>query len=138
LTALGIGVIAGFFYQDHASLLRNHRELRHMLVPINFIAGLGSHVGDKLKPTIPYTRVGEDAKRIVTSPNQKPMLVVFVLGETARAANFSLGGYPRPTNPALSRVQDLIYFPDVASCGTSTAISVPCLFSDMGRAEFEA
>ena len=138
VTLLGVGVIAGFFYQDHASLLRNHRELRHMLVPVNFIAGLGSHVGDKLKPTIHYTRVGEDAKRVVGSPSQKPMLVVFVLGETARAANFSLGGYPRPTNPALSRIKDLIYFPDVASCGTSTAISVPCLFSDMGRSGFDA
>ena len=138
VTLLGVGVIAGFFYQDHASLLRNHRELRHMLVPVNFIGGLGSHVGDKLKPTIPYTRVGEDAKRVVGSPSQKPMLVVFVLGETARAANFSLGGYPRPTNPALSRIKDLIYFPDVASCGTSTAISVPCLFSDMGRSGFDA
>ena len=138
VTLLGVGVIAGFFYQDHASLLRNHRELRHMLVPVNFIAGLGSHVGDKLKPTIPYTRVGEDAKRVVGSQSQKPMLVVFVLGETARAANFSLGGYPRPTNPALSRIKDLIYFPDVASCGTSTAISVPCLFSDMGRSGFDA
>ena len=138
VTLLGVGVIAGFFYQDHASLLRNHRELRHMLVPVNFIAGLGSHVGDKLKPTIPYTRVGEDAKRVVGSPSQKPMLVVFVLGETARAANFSLGGYPRPTNPALSRIKDLVYFPDVASCGTSTAISVPCLFSDMGRSGFDA
>lgn len=138
VTLLGVGVIAGFFYQDHASLLRNHRELRHMLLPVNFIAGLGSHVGDKLKPTIPYTRVGEDAKRVVGRPSQKPMLVVFVLGETARAANFSLGGYPRPTNPALSRIKDLIYFPDVASCGTSTAISVPCLFSDMGRSGFDA
>lgn len=138
VTLLGVGVIAGFFYQDHASLLRNHRELRHMLVPVNFIAGLGSHVGDKLKPTIPYTRVGEDAKRVVGRPSQKPMLVVFVLGETARAANFSLGGYPRPTNPALSRIKDLIYFPDVASCGTSTAISVPCLFSDLGRSGFDA
>ncbi|MBM4192688.1 MAG: phosphoethanolamine--lipid A transferase [Gammaproteobacteria bacterium] len=138
VTLLGVGVIAGFFYQDHASLLRNHRELRHMLVPVNFIAGLGSHVGDKLKPTIPYTRVGEDAKRVVGSPSQKPMLVVFVLGETVRAANFSLGGYPRPTNPALSRIKDLIYFPEVTSCGTSTAISVPCLFSDMGRAGFDA
>jgi len=136
VTLLGVGVIAGFFYQD--SLLRNHRELRHMLVPVNFIAGLGSHVGDKLKPTIPYTRVGEDAKRVVGSPSQKPMLVVFVLGETVRAANFSLGGYPRPTNPALSRIKDLIYFPEVTSCGTSTAISVPCLFSDMGRAGFDA
>lgn len=138
LTVVGVGVIAGFFYQDHASLLRNHRELRHMLVPVNFIAGIGSHVGDKLKPTIPYTRVGEDAKRIAATSDQKPLLVVFVLGETARAANFSLGGYPRPTNPALSRVKDLIYFPDVASCGTSTAISVPCLFSDMGRSGFDA
>jgi lipid A ethanolaminephosphotransferase len=79
-----------------------------------------------------------DAKRVVSAANQKPVLVVFVLGETARAANFSLGGYPRPTNPALSRVKDLIYFPEVTSCGTSTAISVPCLFSDMGRAGFDA
>ena len=138
LTIIGVGAIAGFFYQDHASLLRNHRELRHMLVPVNFIAGLGSHVGDKMKPTIPYTRVGEDARRIAATSDQKPLLVVFVLGETARAANFSLGGYPRPTNPALSRIKDLIYFPDVASCGTSTAISVPCLFSDMGRSGFDA
>ena len=138
LTIAGVGVIAGFFYQDHASLLRNHREIRHMLVPVNFIAGLGSHVGDKLKPTIPYTRIGEDAKRVVNGSGQKPMLVVFVLGETARAANFSLGGYSRPTNPALSRIKDLIYFPEVASCGTSTAISVPCLFSDMGRSGFDA
>jgi len=138
LTIAGVGVIAGFFYQDHASLLRNHREVRHMLVPVNFIAGLGSHVGDKLKPTIPYTRIGEDAKRVVNGSGQKPMLVVFVLGETARAANFSLGGYSRPTNPALSRIKDLIYFPEVASCGTSTAISVPCLFSDMGRSGFDA
>ncbi|MBU6211672.1 MAG: phosphoethanolamine--lipid A transferase [Gammaproteobacteria bacterium] len=138
LTIAGVGVVAGFFYQDHASLLRNHRELRHMLVPVNFIAGLGSHVGDKFQPTLPYTRVGMDAKRVVSAANQKPVLVVFVLGETARAANFSLGGYPRPTNPALSRVKDLIYFPEVTSCGTSTAISVPCLFSDMGRAGFDA
>ena len=138
LTIAGVGVIAGFFYQDHASLLRNHREVRHMLVPVNFIESLGSHVGDKLKPTIPYTRIGEDAKRVVSGSGQKPILVVFVLGETARAANFSLGGYSRPTNPALSRIKDLIYFPEVASCGTSTAISVPCLFSDMGRSGFDA
>ncbi len=138
LTMVGVGVIAGFFYQDHASFLRNHREVRHMLVPVNFIAGLGSHVSDKLKPTIPYQRIGEDAKRTASGSNQKPMLVVFVLGETARAANFSLGGYSRPTNPALSRIKDLIYFPEVVSCGTSTAISVPCLFSDMGRAGFDA
>lgn len=135
-----LGLIAALFYQDYASLLRNHRELRHMLVPVNFIAGLGSHIGEKLEPPMPYTTVGEDARRPGTDAGdgRRPMLVVFVVGETARAANFSLGGYPRPTNPALSRIEDLVYFPDVSACGTSTAISVPCLFSDMGRAGFDA
>jgi lipid A ethanolaminephosphotransferase len=64
--------------------------------------------------------------------------VVLVVGETARAANFSLGGYPRATNPRLAEVQDLVYFTNVSSCGTSTAISVPCMFSDLGRDGFSA
>lgn len=136
-----LGGIAALFYQDYASLLRNHRELRHMLVPVNFLAGLGSHIGEKLEPPQSYTRIGEDARRpdpAATGEARKPMLVVLVVGETARAANFQLGGYARPTNPALSRIEDLVYFRDVSSCGTSTAISVPCLFSDLGRAAFDA
>lgn len=136
-----LGGIAAFFYQDYASLLRNHRELRHMLVPVNFLAGLGSHVSEKLEPPRTYVRIGEDARRpdpATTGETRKPMLVVLVVGETARAANFQLGGYARPTNPALSRIKDLVYFRDVSSCGTSTAISVPCLFSDLGRAGFDA
>ena len=136
-----LGGIAPLFYQDYASLLRNHRELRHMLVPVNFLAGLGSHIGEKLEPPQAYTRIGEDARRpdpAATGEARKPLLVVLVVGETARAANFQLGGYARPTNPALSRIDDLVYFRDVSSCGTSTAISVPCLFSDLGRAGFDA
>jgi len=136
-----LGGIASLFYQDYASLLRNHRELRHMLVPVNFLAGLGSHIGEKLEPPQSHTRIGEDARRpdpAATGEARNPMLVVLVVGETARAANFQLGGYARPTNPALSRVDDLVYFRDVSSCGTSTAISMPCLFSDLGRAQFDA
>lgn len=136
-----LGGIAASFYQDHASMLRNHRELRHMLVPVNFLAGLGSHIGEKLEPPQTYVRIGEDARRpdpAATGETRKPMLVVLVVGETARAANFQLGGYARPTNPALSRIEDLVYFSDVSSCGTSTAISVPCLFSDLSRAGFDA
>jgi lipid A ethanolaminephosphotransferase len=140
-TLVLLGGVAAIFYQDYASLLRNHRELRHMLVPVNFLAGLGSHIGEKLESPQSYTRIGEDARRpdpAATGEARKPMLVVLVVGETARAANFQLGGYARPTNPALSRIEDLVYFRDVSSCGTSTAISVPCLFSDLGRAAFDA
>ena len=55
-----------------------------------------------------------------------------VVGETARAANFSLNGYKRKTNPLLTR-KDVIYFNNAHSCGTATAVSLPCMFSKFGR-----
>jgi lipid A ethanolaminephosphotransferase len=59
-----------------------------------------------------------------------------VIGETARANNFQLGDYSRATNPELAKLQDLYYFNNVSSCGTSTAISLPCMFSPLTRANF--
>jgi lipid A ethanolaminephosphotransferase len=56
-------------------------------------------------------------------------LVILVVGETARADHFSLNGYQRNTNPRLSVEANLISFSNIHSCGTSTAISVPCMFS---------
>jgi lipid A ethanolaminephosphotransferase len=59
-------------------------------------------------------------------------VAILVLGETARADNFSLNGYYRDTNPMLSR-EDVISFSNFYSCGTSTAVSVPCMFSHFGE-----
>ncbi|ECI2564323.1 phosphoethanolamine transferase EptA, partial [Salmonella enterica] len=56
--------------------------------------------------------------------------------ETSRGDDFSLGGYPRDTNPRLAK-DDVIYFPHTTSCGTATAISVPCMFSDMPRKHYD-
>ncbi len=63
---------------------------------------------------------------------QNKTLVILVVGETARSENFSLGGYARETNPRLQQ-QDIIYFKHASSCGTETAVSVPCMFSNMPR-----
>ena len=65
----------------------------------------------------------------------KPALVVLVMGETARADRFSLNGYERDTN-RYTRARDVVNFPRVVSCGTSTAESVPCIFSGLGQARF--
>jgi lipid A ethanolaminephosphotransferase len=141
VTIVGIGIVAFFFYQDQASFLRNNRDLRHRLVPVNYLAGVGSYVQEITKRKLPYQAIGADAAlgtRWKTPMAERPLLVVLVVGETARAANFSLGGYPRATNPRLAEVQDLVYFTNVSSCGTSTAISVPCMFSDLGRDGFSA
>ena len=140
LTVMGIGLIAAAYYQDHASTLRNNRELRHMLVPVNYLAGLGSYVGEITRPALPYQPIGRDARlgdAWKEQSGEKPLIMVLVVGETARAADFGLDGYARQTTPQLSAIPDLVNFSKVSSCGTSTAISVPCIFSDLGRERFD-
>jgi lipid A ethanolaminephosphotransferase len=75
-------------------------------------------------------------RRLASKADQRPLLVFLVLGETARHASFQLGAYARPTNPRLSAMEDLFYFRDVVSCGTSTAVSIPCMFSSLGQQGF--
>jgi hypothetical protein len=63
----------------------------------------------------------------VISQATKPVLTIIVVGETARAQDFSLGGYERKTNPELEK-RDIAYFSNTTSCGTATAASVPACF----------
>ncbi|ASJ72344.1 phosphoethanolamine transferase [Granulosicoccus antarcticus] len=80
-----------------------------------------------------FTELGDDALKPVTSAARK--VGIMVVGETARRGNFSLNGYPRETNPELSQ-RNIINFDNVTSCGTSTAFSVPCMFSFLGQSEY--
>jgi lipid A ethanolaminephosphotransferase len=61
---------------------------------------------------------------------------VILLGETARAASFSLTGYPRQTNPELA-AETVYRAASISTCGTATAQSVPCMFSLQTMAEFD-
>jgi lipid A ethanolaminephosphotransferase len=86
--------------------------------------------------TLPFIAIGLDAV-LKRSGNvaDLPKVTVVVVGETARAQNFSLGGYDRETNPLLAQ-EDILYFENVSSCGTSTAVSLPCMFSRYGRVDY--
>ncbi|QCR38293.1 phosphoethanolamine transferase EptA (plasmid) [Nissabacter sp. SGAir0207] len=132
-----IVLVALLFYKDYASLFRNHKELVKSLSPSNSIAAVWSYYSHHRLDNLPLVRIGLDARQ---SPAQlagpKKNLTIIVLGETSRADDFSLSGYPRLTNPQL--VQDgVTYFPHTVSCGTSTAVSVPCMFSNMPRAHYD-
>ena len=122
-------------YSSYASYFRNQDIARYFITPANVLVGSVTLVRKSLHGRQPYVKVGEDAKRPAQS-NPKPLLVLLVVGETARAANFSLGGYARETNPLLKQ-HGVYYFSDVSSCGTATAVSVPCMFSDLPREEFK-
>ena len=58
-----------------------------------------------------------------------------VVGEAARADHFSLNGYEKETNPLLQK-QNIINFSNFYSCATSTAQSLPCMFSPLKRVEY--
>ena len=81
----------------------------------------------------PFTILGNDAHQ--QKPTPRRTIGIMVVGETARADHFSLNGYAQPTNPLLSK-ENLISFQAVSSCGTSTAYSVPCMFSFLGQKDY--
>src|SRR3546814_1973364 len=116
-----------------AAVTRLHRGL---MLTFNPVVPLGNFVSFVMQSgqdrEIVAQPLGTDAK--VTSPlaSGKPRVLVIVVGETARAENFSLGGYGRDTNPELAK-RNITYFTDTSSCGTATAVSVPCMFSNLTR-----
>ena len=127
-------------YQDLASLMRNHKELRYMVNPLNTVYAASRLAVDQLPRQVQALKpVGEDAQLGASYAAQaKPPLLMLVVGETARAQNFGLNGYARNTTPALARWQaeeGLVNFSQVQSCGTNTKVSVPCLFSPLTRAQ---
>ncbi|MEQ6289575.1 phosphoethanolamine transferase [Vogesella sp. GCM10023246] len=125
-------------YQDFASLFRNNRELRFAITPTNYLQATSSYFKRMYAKAQPLQQIGLDAKRAPAPAGAKPRVLVLVVGETARADHFSLNGYARPTNPELAKVPGLINYRDAWSCGTETAISVPCMFSALPRDKFDA
>ncbi|MCH7390482.1 phosphoethanolamine transferase [Acinetobacter dispersus] len=131
-----VGSLLFVFYVDFAAIFRENRDLKGMISPQNMIASFISYYKKKApKENLPLVHYGEDAQ---VSQNSKgaPKLMVLVVGETARAENFSLNGYAKDTNPKLSK-QDILNFSQVSSCGTATAVSVPCMFSGMKREDYD-
>ncbi len=124
-------------YKSFTLWAREHREVRLYANPTYPVYSAYRHATRALRGAREFTltRIGEDA----ALPHQdtgRPRVVILVVGEAARAANFQLNGYARATNPELSAINGLINYPQVYSCGTATAVSLPCLFSRAGHDGF--
>ncbi|MCL9799182.1 phosphoethanolamine--lipid A transferase [Pseudomonas sp. AKS31] len=139
-SAAVIGGVALANYQGLSSLFRNHHEIRLMLVPSNYIGASAGYLREQVvSARQPFIKIGEDAERNPDFKFQpRKSLTVLVVGESARAENFGILGYHRDTTPTLDKEAGLIAFTDVHSCGTETAVSVPCMFSNMGRKDYDA
>ena len=126
-------------FQSLAALMRNHKDVRYLINPLASLYSLG-RVAAK-----PWQRadgkliaVGTDAHvSELAATGQRPTLLLLVLGETARSDHLGINGYDRDTMPTLAR-SDVVSFRNAWACGTSTAASVPCMFSHLPREQFEA
>ncbi|MGI2258198.1 phosphoethanolamine transferase [Shewanella sp. GXUN23E] len=134
--AIIVVIIGALYFQNFVAFGRNHDEIKRAIVPTYFIGSLAKYINNQyfVKP-LPYEQLGTDAR--VRAQADKPRLLVLMVGETARAQNFSYYGYNKPTNQFTEK-DDLLVFEDVTSCGTATAVSLPCMFSRMNREDYNA
>ena len=130
------GMIAALFFKEYAAFGRNHQDMHRLINPVSTIYSSGRYLHIQSLVNRQLQHLDTSAK-LMPYEGSVPAVFILVVGETARAANFSLNGYSRDTNPLLAR-ENVIAFQDVYSCGTATATSVPCMFSNMTRKNFRA
>lgn len=132
IVAIILPFSAGYF-----TFVREHKIVRFYANPIYPFYSVIKY-GVSLIPTAPkgpLKQIAKDAKLVDVSQDRHE-LIILVVGETARADRFSLNGYQRETNPLLAK-ENIISLKNVTSCGTSTAVSVPCMFSSLGRKGYD-
>ncbi|MGD9949543.1 MAG: phosphoethanolamine transferase [Desulfobulbus sp.] len=131
VVVLGLVLLFSRFY---ASFFREHKPLRYFTNPTYLVYSIGKYVNKDLATKPQSVKpLGTDAHLPPTDVDRE--LIILVIGESARADHFSLNGYHRPTNPRLQQ-DEVISFRQMYSSGTSTAYSVPCMFSHFSRDEF--
>lgn len=135
-SVLLIVVLLFSFGKNYASFFREQKTLRYYTNPTYYVYSIGHYLSHFFVSTINHIDpIG--LKAMVDTNGTKRKLIIFVLGETARRDHFSLNGYNKETNPFLKK-ENVVSFTNMTSCGTSTAISVPCIFSNFGRSKFSS
>lgn len=127
-------IIAMFFYKDYSSVIRNNKMLRKEINPTYYVSSTYKYIKNTyFNEPIEYKHIGMDAVKL---PKDKNDLLVVLVGETARSMNYSLNGYGRDTNKYSKDIKNLTSFQNVTSCGTATAVSLPCMFSMMDKKNY--
>ena len=139
---LSLMLVAGLVFANFkttAQFMRNNKPLKYLLIPVNYFGAVISLTKIKLTEVKgPLEVVADDAFmiRYWDNPSKKNLLVI-VVGETARAQNWGLNGYEVDTTAPLNQYKNEIFnFTDVKACGTSTEISLPCMFALEGQHDF--
>ncbi|MCD6586310.1 MAG: phosphoethanolamine--lipid A transferase [Desulfobacteraceae bacterium] len=134
---ISLAVIAAMFFnfsKHYTSFCREHKPIRYYANPAGWIYAAGKSIKSIFNDgQIVVAPIGTDAE--IPSTDIDRELIILVVGEALRADRLSLNGYHRETNPLLAK-EEVISFTHMYSCGTCTAVSVPCMFSIFDRDEY--
>ncbi|MBZ7994250.1 phosphoethanolamine--lipid A transferase [Campylobacter canadensis] len=124
-----------FFLNSRAILpfLRANDNIRYYNVPFYQIYAAYKLADFKLQSSKPLEKISEDA---LIKDDDKSKILILVVGETARWANYSLGKYTKNDTNFYTKQESPYFFNNFYSCGTATATSLPCMFSISKREEF--
>lgn len=114
---------------------RTYNEIRMYNVPFYPIYAVYRYYVRFLKPKPEFKTIGDDAFK---EDNTTKKLLVLVVGETARAANYSLGEYAKNDTNFYTKKNNVVFFDNFSSCGTATAVSLPCMFSLSKRQNYSS
>ncbi len=129
-----IFLIGSIFYSNYAAVGRNNRDLISYIVPYKMFDASYKFVRNHyFYPPLKFQVL--DTNPTIVRDDIKKHVTVLVLGETARAMSFSLNGYDKPTNQYTEN-QGVVSFSNMTSCGTATAVSVPCMFSRLNKGDY--
>jgi lipid A ethanolaminephosphotransferase len=136
ILVLAIILLIAPFTAGYASFIREHKITRFYANPTYATYSVIKYLTQQVNiaKKVPLKQLAKDAKMVGLSSRTE--LMIMVVGETARADRFSLNGYHKETNPMLSK-EAVVSLSNVSSCGTSTGVSVPCMFSSLGRKGYD-
>ncbi len=140
LAFVGVGIsIVAFIAAQSAGVIsfwRMNKEARLLIAPYAAIYSFVKTVTTDDSPTAKKPRLVIDSDPKLAGDDKRPLVVVMVVGETARAANWGLSGYRPDTTPELAK-RSVVNFTDATACGSSTDVSLPCMFSRVGRSDYD-
>jgi lipid A ethanolaminephosphotransferase len=122
---------------QYASLVREHKAFRYYANPTFPLYSVVKLIRESAGTNQPEELHVVSAKAEIEPNDTDRELVIVVVGETARRDHFSLNGYSLRTNPLLEKEPRIFSYDNVQSCGTSTSVSVPCMFALHGRTQFD-
>lgn len=130
----GLGLIV-LNMQSFASLMRENKSLRYEIAPVNVVWSAASALLRDAQTAGAVAKTHIDPAPVLTAAQKRPAVLLYVVGETTRSADWGLAGYERNTTPELAGL-DVISVPRAEACGTSTDVSLPCMMSRIGRSNY--